>query len=374
MTERADARGPDGTGRIIDLDVTRAVALIGVCLMNYYGYLVIRGSVRGSGFWGRLFDPWTGPLATRFAATFVTVAGMGIALMARRSLAAADPSAIRRVRWVLVRRGVLLYLFGYVFNWVWPGTILFFYGAFFVAGALLFTLRDRWLVMIGAGAAAAGACLQWWADARRAAGHDPTWLTRPDAGATRSPWDLVVDTFVRGTHPLLPWLLFLCAGIVLGRRLPFDAMLRVRLVFFGVLCTSAGYMLHATGPWAHRTASLVPSERGILYSLTTVGIAVTAVAAIGGIASARADGTFTRMLADTGRFTLTAYVFHAMVFLLLIDRLGWPASGAGHDGLNTALVLAVAYWGTAITIASLWLTRWRLGPLEWFYRRFSDGG
>ena len=25
--------------------------------------------------------------------------------------------------------------------------------------------------------------------------------------------------FVNGTHPLLPWLAFLCAGIVLGRAL-----------------------------------------------------------------------------------------------------------------------------------------------------------
>mgnify|MGYP003343653963 CR=1 FL=1 len=118
--------------RVIDLDVTRAIALIGVCLMNYYGYLVLRGSSRRDDVVGRLFDPWNGPFATRFAATFVTVAGMGIALMARRALKSDDPAAVHRVRWTLVRRGVLLYLFGYVFNWVWPGTILFFYGAFFV--------------------------------------------------------------------------------------------------------------------------------------------------------------------------------------------------------------------------------------------------
>ena len=64
-----------------------------------------------------------------------------------------DPGAVRRVRWTLVRRGVLLYLFGYVFNWVWPGTILFYYGAFFVVGAVLFALRDRWVLAIGAAAA-----------------------------------------------------------------------------------------------------------------------------------------------------------------------------------------------------------------------------
>ena len=30
---------------------------------------------------------------------------------------------------------------------------------------------------------------------------------------------LLIDVFVNGTHPLLPWLAFFCAGIVLGRML-----------------------------------------------------------------------------------------------------------------------------------------------------------
>ena len=34
-----------------------------------------------------------------------------------------------------------------------------------------------------------------------------------------SPRGLVFDVFVNGTHPLLPWLAFLCAGIILGRSL-----------------------------------------------------------------------------------------------------------------------------------------------------------
>ena len=48
-------------------------------------------------------------------------------------------------------------------------------------------------------------------------GHDTTWLTSPDAGARRA--GSLLDVFVNGTHPLLPWLAFFCAGIVLGRLL-----------------------------------------------------------------------------------------------------------------------------------------------------------
>ena len=115
------------TSRSIELDVVRAVALIGVCVMNYHGYLDARQAAGDESFLGALFDPWHGPLATRFAATFVTVAGMGVVLLTRRAVDSADRRAIAEARWRLVRRGVVLLAFGYVFEWVWPGTILFFY-------------------------------------------------------------------------------------------------------------------------------------------------------------------------------------------------------------------------------------------------------
>lgn len=359
-TEPSGARRPD-------LDVTRAIALIGVCVMNYYGYMVLRGAERRSDFVGRVFDPWDGPLSTRFAATFVMVAGMGVALLCRRALG--DATQVARIRWVLVRRGVLLFTFGYFFNWVWPGTILLYYGALFVLAAALVTLHDRWLLAIGAAAAIAAAGLRWWALDRSTNGLPNDWLNRPDAGVTTSPWDLLVDVGARGTHPLLPWLLFFCVGIILGRRLPLDGVARARLAFTGVLCAAGGYLLHGVLPWASELRSVAPFERGILYSLTTLGVAITAVALVGALAEAKASSRVTRWLAVAGRTTLTLYVLHALLFLLLVDWLGWiPA-----DGLTTALLLSAGYWLVAVLAANLWAARRGTGPLEWVYRRFSDG-
>jgi len=355
------------TDRRVDLDAVRAVALIGVCVMNYYGYLVLRGADRRDDFVGRVFDPWQGPLSTRFAATFVMVAGMGVALMARRSLL--DAQQVAAVRWVLARRGVLLFSFGYFFNWVWPGTILLYYGALFLLATTLVTLRDRWVLAIGVAAAIAAAALRWWVLDRSTNGLANNWMTRPDAGITTSPWDLFVDVGARGTHPLLPWLLFFCVGIVLGRRLPFDGVARARLAFTGVLCAAGGYLLHGVLPWAAELRSLVPFDRGLPYSLSTVGVAMTAVALIGGLAESTSSHRATRMLAVAGRTTLTLYVLHALVFLLLVDWLGWIPVG----GLGTALALSLAYWVAAVLAANAWAARRGPGPLEWVYRRFSDG-
>ena len=133
----------------------RAVALIGVCVMNYHGYLINQGGELSRNFWGRFFHPWQGPLSTRFAATFVLTAGVGVTLLTRRATANRhiNPAAVAAKRWTLVRRGLVLYGFGLIFYEIWSGSILPYYGAMFVIAAFLFTLATPWLVAIGVAAA-----------------------------------------------------------------------------------------------------------------------------------------------------------------------------------------------------------------------------
>ena len=118
--------------------MARAVALLGVVVMNYHGYLIHRGGERSDNTWGSFFDPWTGPLSTRFAAVFVLASGVGVTLMTRRSMH--DPELRSAKRWILIRRGVVLYAFGVLFDQIWPGTILSYYGAMFFLAAFIFVL------------------------------------------------------------------------------------------------------------------------------------------------------------------------------------------------------------------------------------------
>ena len=337
--------------------------------MNYHGYLIIDGAkFPATNFAERVFDPWNGPLSTRFAATFVTVAGMGITLLTRRSCASREPKAISADRWTLIRRGVLLFGFGFVLNWIWSGTIIFFYGAFFIAGAFLVMLRSRWLVAIGTSAALAAAGIQWWALDQRTEGHDTSWLLNGDAATNRSPRDLLLDTMIRGTHPLLPWLVFLCMGIVLGRMMPFTAQRRIELAMGGTSCLALGYLAHNSAPWHPLLASTDPFDRGIFYTLTAVGSSLLAVSLVGWLAEATANTAGTKLIAAAGRTTLTLYVGHVLVFNLLVHRLELVRPGA----LGTALVFATAYWFCAVAVAAVIQRKWGIGPLEWVYRKFSE--
>lgn len=368
--------------RLVGLDVTRALALVGVVIMNYHGYLNGSGAVAGpdGSLAQRWFDPWTGVLSTRFAATFVVVAGAGVSLLTERSRTSTDldtrRDARRDDRWRLIRRGVLLFGFGFLLDWIWPGTILFFYGAYFLAASVMFTLRTRWLIVVGSVAAVAGAAIQWWVLARRADGQDVSWLTDPRTLSTRSPRGLLLDTFVNGTHPLLPWLAFLCAGMVLGRALVgTDAAARLpRLAAIGAGTTAVTYLLNHVltsgragdtvwvGVWSTR-----PFDRGLLYTIGTIGSSLAAVALVSMAAERWRDSGPVGVLRAAGETTLSIYVAHVLVFRALVDRAGM----VGATGLDTALLFAVGFWAFALMVAAWWQRFVGMGPLERVYRRFG---
>ncbi|MCB9380311.1 MAG: DUF418 domain-containing protein [Acidimicrobiaceae bacterium] len=361
--------GTPARDRLIGLDVTRGVALIGVCVMNYHGYLNSGAAQLDRSTLGKFFNPWTGPLSTRFAAVFVAVAGIGVVLLARRAIASGDPARVAAVRWRLARRGLMLLAAGYVLDWIWSGTILWYYGGLFLVGAAVVTLRDRWVLALGAASVLASAGIQWWSVQRTAGGHSTAWLLQGHSEATQSPRDLLFDLFVRGTHPLVPWLGFFCLGILLGRRLPWPVTTRVNLAFAGTLCLAAGYGLSAAVGWHPHLASTHPFDRGLFYVLSTVGSTLLAVTAISWLAERTRSNAVTEALAVAGRTTLTLYVLHVLVFRLVVDWLGWLDVNAG---LGTALAFAVAYWAVAVLLANLWADRVGQGPLEWVYRTLSE--
>lgn len=340
-------------------DVVRAVALIGVVVMNYHGYLILRGGPQGVDGIDQFFDPWTGPLSTRFAATFVLVAGVGVTLFTRRAIG--NPAAVTARRWTLVRRGLVLYVGGLALDTVWAGTILPFYGAMFVVAAALFTLRTRWLLTVGLAAALAGAGLHWWDVEQGLDGGTTSWFLAP-GGVLQ----YLADVFVNGTHPLFPWLAFFCAGIVLGRLLPTGwwrpAAIATGFVLFGMASAISASI--APGPLASELASTDPFQRGLLYTASALGTALVAFGVLSWLAERFVDTLPIELLRHAGAMTLTIYVAHALFFNLVVDWLGWVEPG----GLHVALTFAAIFWAVAIVFAAWYHRRFGIGPVEWFYR------
>jgi uncharacterized protein len=346
-------------------DVVRAVALIGVVVMNYHGYLILRRSPAATpaatSWLDELFDPWDGPLSTRFAATFVLVAGVGVTLLTRR--AHGDVHRVTEMRWRLIRRGVLLYVVGLVLDEIWPGTIIVYYGVMFVLAAGIFTWRSRWIVVTGIVAALAATALRTWRFDRNRDGRSTDWITSPGQNSVRR---YVFDVFVNGTHPLLPWFAFLCAGIVLGRMLA--------MTWWRPAAAGAGLALVAGSSLAAAMAvtdlqevatSTDPLDRSIVYVASALGTALIAYVAIDWLAERFASAT--DPLRRAGQLTLTLYLAHIFVFNLVVDWLGWVEPA----GTGTALLFAGAFWVAAIAYATWWQRTYGRGPAERVYRAFG---
>lgn len=352
------------SSRLAGPDVVRAVALIGVVVMNFHGYLILRdGGDVGDGWAADLFNPWDGPLSTRFAATFVLVAGVGVTLMTRRTVAdhrAGVDDRITDQRWRLVRRGLLLYVTGLLLDEIWPGTILPYYGAMFIIAAAVFTWRSRWLLLLGVFAAVAGAGIRSWRFERTGDGVSTAWLTDPDEGSLR---DHAFGVFVNGTHPLLPWLAFLCAGMILGRVL---ATTWWRPVAIGVGTTLVGmsWMITdaATTPSLDVMLSVNPLDRSVVYVASALGTALLAYSIIDWLAARLPRAT--DPLRRAGQMTLSLYIAHVLVFNLIVDWLGFVEPA----GVDVALTFALAFWAIGIAAAVAWQRRFGMGPAERVYR------
>jgi uncharacterized membrane protein len=251
------------------------------------------------------------------------------------------------------------------FDFIWPGTILPYYGAMFVLAAGLFTVRTRWLLMITALAASAAWLVRWWRYERELDGHDTSWLTNP---GPRSPRGLLIDVFVNGTHPLLPWLAFFCTGIVLGRILvrewwqPLAVATGFTLFSVATLINST-----ATGPRALVLLSDDPFARGFAYTMSALGTALLAFTALWWLAERYRDGVVVDWLRRAGQMSLSIYVAHALVFCLLVDWLDLVSP----DGLGTALVFALTYWSISTAAAVAYQKRFGRGPAEYVYRKLA---
>ena len=266
-----------GTSRQIGLDVTRAIALIGVVVMNFHGTL--NDWRIGNDFWHRVFNIYTGALSTRFAATFVVVAGIGTALLSRKVYENHQDIAKHRMR--LLRRGAVLLFGGYLLNHAWPGTILFYYGAYFMLSAIFIMWKSRSIILIALATALSGTTIATWEASRQKSGHSTSWL---HPRSIDSFTDLILRIFVDYTHPVFPWLAFFCLGIVIGRNLEIvKAKSRTILMWcfaLIILCYFISAILNhfdlRSNEIVYWLTSMHPYNRSLFYTVSTAAIAVAA--------------------------------------------------------------------------------------------------
>jgi uncharacterized membrane protein YeiB len=357
------------------LDVTRAIALVGVVMMNYHSYLNKDKAFYPSrpSFAEQIFNPLSGILTTRFAATFVLVAGMSIALLVQSAMQSGNAELIRSAQMKLARRGLFLYALGAAVQWIWPGTILFYYGAFLLISAVMCTWSNRSLVAVAVASTAVSTGLSAWRGYQLFEGNFTQWLSP----APNSPRNLLIRTFFDYTHPVFPWITFICAGIILGRNLERLAQLRTRIMLWSGVVLFATFLIRtfvmpdsitSQSDYAlQRALSTNNHEHSVLHVTSTLAVALIAFCAISLVTDSRATSRAVAFFARTGQMTLSIYLAHVLVFNLVVNWLNWVRP----TGLDTALALSLAFYAVAVPASSLYFHRFGIGPCERVYRAFG---
>jgi uncharacterized membrane protein YeiB len=361
--------------RISSLDVTRAIALVGVVMMNYHAYLNKDKAFYPPhpSFAERIFNPLSGILTTRFAATFVLIAGMSIALLVQSAMQSGNVELIRSAQMKLARRGLFLYALGAAVQWIWPGTILFYYGAFLLISAVICTWTNRLLVTVSVASIAVSTGLSAWRGYQFFEGNFTQWLSP----APNTPRNLLIRTFVDYTHPVFPWITFICAGIILGRSLERLTQFRTHIMLWSGVSLFVTFLIRtfampdsitAQSDYVlQRALSTNNHDHSVLHVTSTLAVALLVFCCISFIIDSRVNSRAVTFLSRTGQMTLSIYLAHVLVFNLVVNWLNWVRP----TGLDTALVLSLAFYVVAVPASSLYFRRFGIGPGERVYRAFG---
>jgi len=358
-------------GRILGYDVARAIAVIGMVIVNYHNIFLAGRSHHPQWFTGL-----AGFLMGRAAAVFVMLAGVGITLMSHKAILSGDTSLVKRIRHELLKRSLVLFLMGLVFlNW-WNADILHFYGLFLSAASLLLFIPGRrlWL-FIGGCLIVAGSLFTFYK-------ADPilTQVLLPD----NKLFELCDEMLISGQYPMLPWFSFLVVGMWLGRPKIISNRQLIRLIFWASLLVFLLTVVLENFSNAIIFQFLnIEEDTPLALMLLSVPFPISPFFAISAMAGSLVVIIFCISLSNqpllvqpfarlgaVGKMSLTVYIGHIFIGLA-VDRFTFSRLDLTEYQIFT-VVFTLLFCLTVFWYANLWFKHFERGPLEWTLRRLSQ--
>ena len=354
--------------RILGIDMARSIAIFCMVIENYKNAMEVHGDGPGWLVW------FFARIQGRAAPAFVTLMGMGLALLAHRALESDDSAFKRASTSRVLKRGLFLVALGVLNYQIWPGDILHFYG-FYMALCALFLFRPSWTPLVGAAVVMIVAYIINQAFDYRIGWEDGhLWYN-----GYLTPSGFVRNTFLNGYHPVFPWTAYALVGMWLARRSIFDSEGRRRYLLIVVPITvlveftmsSRGFpkMLHNpdTGvAFVDGVLRLLAARPRPLMMLARQLVAVSAILVSLELADRFRTSRIIEALAATGRMSLTHYLAHTLLVVAPMFLLG-----VLQQDRMSSFLLACGFFAAAVTFSTIYSKRFKLGPLEALMRRIA---
>ena len=351
-------------------DFARALALFGMVIVNFK---LAMNADKGNEVLLRFTHLFEG----RASALFVILAGIGIAFLTKKARIAGTTEEIKKARWSLVKRAILLIIVGLAYTPIWEADILHFYGFYFIIAAFLFTVRTPKLLLLAMGFVLAFPLLWMFFD------YEHGW----DLANLSYSGFWTIDGMIRhiafnGFHPIFPWCGFLIFGLWLARLDLTNAKVQRELFLWSLgilIVTEIGfYMLRL---WAGDGASIGMTKDEIDFLLSTSIIpplpqymlsagssAVIVLLVCLKVSSAVPTSKLIEWISKTGQMTLTLYVAHVIVGMGTLEAIGLLY----NQSIGFSFFAAVIFSITSIVFSVLWLNHFKTGPLEAIFKKLSS--
>ena len=354
--------------RVTGFDLARAYAIFGMYIVNFN---IIFGDDRDQSLIGQFLSLFSGNSST----VFVMLAGMGIALMSSRQTG--KPEDKRRIRNTVIRRACFLGITGLLFCLWWPADILHFYGVYMLIAALLLFVNRRYYLVVSLLSILIFHVLLVLIPYESGWNFDT--LAYMDFWTAKG---LIRNTFYNGWNAAFPWFAYFTMGMYLGRMDWTRPKVQLRMFIIG-LC-----MFLVMGAVQYGASSFITSEEILAYVqanylpptlpfvISTMGFGFMLIAACMLIGKHVSGKPFAQHLAQVGKMTLTHYVAHLTIGMLVFAAL----SGKEYAGLRTGqapakpiflLLFSIAWFVLSYQFSKMWAKRYKNGPLEMLMRKIS---
>lgn len=355
--------------RIIGFDLARAYAILGMFIVNFnfsFGALVYPTDL-----FGHFLNIFTG----NSTAIFIICAGMGLSLMTSK---VSREEEKRKIRSKVLKRSWFLFALGLIlFNW-WSGDILHFYGGYMhLASFLLFINKRLYLLYALLGIIVFHGLLLiipietgWDFNSFR---YDDFWSL---SGFLR-------NTFYNGWNSFFPWIAYFLLGMYLG-KLNWNSKTLKRIIFLiGLaifLIIKSLRFLATNGYFDPFWTNYIQAEYFppyLPFMLITMGFALMVIPLCMSIGERFSNNKFILLLQKTGQMTLSLYVLHVTIGMILLAFLtGKTYTGLLEDELATPpvyiFIYAILFYVFSVFFSFLWRKKFNHGPLESLMRKISD--
>jgi uncharacterized protein len=355
--------------RILGFDLARAYAIFGMFIVNFN--TVFGSHTNHSGLSGFL-NLFNGNSST----LFVILAGMGISLMTNRNNYTLQEK--KSIKSTIVKRSWFLFVLGVAFYLWWPADILHFYGGYMHFAVLLIFQPKKYFLYSAALAIVIFHILL------TIIPYDTGWnfetLMYNDFWTVQG---FLRNTFYNGWNSIFPWIAYFLLGMYLGRLNWHNVKTPKRILIIGItvylitffIQTFASSLTQNKDFLFYLTADYIPPFLPFMLSTTSFGLMLISIFIF--IGNKIGDKKIAKILASTGQMTLTHYISHLFVGLLLLSLI--TGKTLSYDLLKETptnpiiiLTFAVAYFFLSCVFSYFWTRKYKNGPIEMLMRKISD--